>query len=391
MGMNAAVIGAGSESIFAIRKAQALGLKVIALDGDPNAAGLKYADVSFVVDIRDNDKTAEILDKYRPDIILPVPIGRYLITAGAMNDRYGLKGVSYNSADLCTDKYSFHECMAAASLRNASVYLLEKGETVIRKENISFPLVAKPRFGSGSRGVEIFDDMDHLSSGFIGNAPFDEDYILESCIAGKEYGVDGLCINGVFHLILLREKSITPPPYRQCIAYYSVDISDPFRKKTEEYMQAAAEAAGLKDCVMHADIIRKENDDPFVIEMSPRPSGHNLHNLFTTMASGVDEVEVFVRYVLGMDHSFEPTVDQPLMIGYFDMEGKVISVPEEKYIKNKYPLSDYKCYIGTGDILGSVKDGHSLMGRGYYILKADNRKKLREYSEALKSEFEVEK
>ena len=86
--MNAAVIGASSESVYAINKAREMGLKVTALDGDANAPGLKYADASFVVDIRDNAKLAAILDEHRPDIILPVPIGRYLISTGAMNDRY---------------------------------------------------------------------------------------------------------------------------------------------------------------------------------------------------------------------------------------------------------------------------------------------------------------
>ena len=117
--MKAAVIGASSESVYAIKKAQELGLFVVALDGDKNAPGLKYADEAQVVDIRDNEKVAALLDQNRPDVILPVPIGRYLITTGAMNDRYGLKGVSYSSADLCTDKFAFHKTLSAEGLRKA--------------------------------------------------------------------------------------------------------------------------------------------------------------------------------------------------------------------------------------------------------------------------------
>ena len=37
--MTAAVIGASSESIYVINKAKELGLKVIALDGNPEAPG----------------------------------------------------------------------------------------------------------------------------------------------------------------------------------------------------------------------------------------------------------------------------------------------------------------------------------------------------------------
>ncbi|MBR6257086.1 MAG: ATP-grasp domain-containing protein [Lachnospiraceae bacterium] len=366
-----------------------MGLKVTALDGDANAPGLKYADSSFVVDIRDNNKLAAILDEHRPDIILPVPIGRYLISTGAMNDRYGLKGVSYKAADLCTDKYAFHNCLSAAGLRTGTTVLLKAGECEADTASLTFPVVAKPRYGSGSRGVEIFPDAGSLKSDFLSSAPFDEDYILETCISGSEYGVDGIYINGSFKPVLLREKLITPPPYRQCVAYYSVGGPSAFKDKLLNFLQAVGNALGLTDCVMHADIIRTAEDEPFVIELSPRPSGHNLHNLFTPLASGVDEVDAFIRYVLGMPCSFIPEEKAAAMIGYFDMSGKVISVPDEGYLRSKYPLLDYCCNIKAGDGLCGVTDGHSLMGRGYYILKASDRPKLDEYSKALKAEFEV--
>ena len=366
-----------------------MGLKVTALDGDANAPGLKYADEAFVVDIRDNEKLAAILDEHRPDIILPVPIGRYLISTGAMNDRYGLKGISYKAADLCTDKLAFHKCLSEAGLRKNAVALLKAGECEADTASLTFPVVAKPRYGSGSRGVEIFPDENSLKAGFLSSAPYDEDYILENCVNGSEYGVDGMYINGSFKLILLREKLITPPPYRQCVAYYSACGPSAFKDKLISFLQAVGKVLGLTDCVMHADIIRTSEDEPFVIELSPRPSGHNLHNLFTPLASGVDEVDTFIRYALGKPCSFIPNDSGAAMIAYFDMSGKVLSVPGEDYLRSKYPLLGYCCNISAGDELCGVTDGHSLMGRGYYILKAADRAQLDEYSRALKAEFEV--
>ena len=387
--MNAAVIGASSESIYAIKKAQEAGLYVVALDGNENAPGLKAADESHVTDIRDNEAVASVLDRIKPDMILPVPIGRYLITTGAMNDRYGLKGVSYRSADLCTDKYAFHNALSDKGLRNISLYLLKAGDTSFDVSDKAFPLVAKPRYGSGSRGVEIFSDAASFKDGFMAHAPYDEDYVIESCVPGDEYGVDGIFLNGHFRLILLRKKDITPPPYRQCIAYYSVPEAGAFKEHTVTMLQSAGEALGLKDCVMHADIIRASGDEPFIIELSPRPSGHNLHNLFTPMASGEDEVACFIKYSMGAGYRSAGPVTAPMAIAYFDMEGKVISVPSEEMLRSKYPLLSYCCNIKTGDELCGVTDGHSLMGRGYYILKAPNRDELLRYTKALKAEFEV--
>ncbi|EEO2697031.1 TPA: hypothetical protein RPW02_001062, partial [Campylobacter fetus subsp. venerealis] len=107
----ALVIGASSESVFAINEAKKAGLKVVAFDGNKDAIGLRLADVSYVVDIRDPKNIIEKLTGggYEPITILPVPIGRYLITTGSINDYYKLGGVSYKAADLCTDKLLFHK------------------------------------------------------------------------------------------------------------------------------------------------------------------------------------------------------------------------------------------------------------------------------------------
>lgn len=105
----ALIIGASSESIIAIKHAKALGLKVIAFDANPKAPGLKEADISYNIDIINPSNIIQTLSKENitPDIILPVPIGRYLITIGALNDYYKLDGFSFEMADICTDKLKF--------------------------------------------------------------------------------------------------------------------------------------------------------------------------------------------------------------------------------------------------------------------------------------------
>lgn len=397
--MRAAVIGASSESIYTIQKARELGLYVIALDGNPEAPGLKAADASFVVDIRDPEKVFEILDKNKPDVVLPVPIGRYLTTTGAVNDKYGLVGVSADAAEICTDKYEFHKVLNEKGLRNAELYLLPAGSDVPDASELNdiYPVVVKPRFGSGSRGVEVFNTPAELEEKFLKNQPYDEDYCIESCVPGPEYGVDGVFTEGKFTLILLRGKKNTPPPYRECVGYYSVrrtDDNKEFYDRVEHLMQKVGEAIGFKDTLIHADIIKDSNNNPFIIETSARPSGHNLHNLFTPMASGVDEVTEFIKYAipaLEKSYSFEPQTAGNMVIRYFDFENvRVNKVPDEKELYKKYPLKAWQCNLKKGMFLGKVTNGASIMGRGYYVLEAATHFELDGYCDDIKSEFELE-
>ena len=399
MQMRAAVIGASSESIYTIQKARELGLYVIALDGNPEAPGLKAADASYVVDIRDPEKVFEILDKNKPDVVLPVPIGRYLTTTGAVNDKYGLVGVSADAAEICTDKYEFHKVLNEKGLRNAELYLLPAGSDVPDASELNdiYPVVVKPRFGSGSRGVVVFNTPAELEEKFLKNQPYDEDYCIESCVPGPEYGVDGVFTEGKFTLILLRGKKNTPPPYRECVGYYSVrrtDDNKEFYDRVEHLMQKVGEAIGFKDTLIHADIIKDSNNMPFIIETSARPSGHNLHNLFTPMASGVDEVTEFIKYAvpaLEKSYSFEPQTAGNMVIRYFDFENvRVNKVPDEKELYKKYPLKAWQCNLKKGMFLGKVTNGASIMGRGYYVLEAATHFELDGYCDDIKSEFELE-
>lgn len=393
--MRAAIIGASSESLHSIEKAKEYGLTVVALDGNEKADGLAAADESRVINISKEKDTIECIEKENIDFVLTVPIGRYLTTIGSVNDALNMPGIGKKQAMYCTDKLMFHEKMKKHGLRNCTC--VEAKATVEERDvllqqiksgemKLQFPAILKPRHGSGSRGIHFVNNTEQLEEGL--NVTCGESYVLEECAQGEEYGLDGAVIEGKFYPVLLRYKENTPLPARQAVAYFSVMPEDAFYGQVKAFMEETVKVLELNECLLHADLIRTKTG-PFMIEMSARPSGHNLHNLFTPLCTGVDVAEQYIRRRMGLEYSFVPEETRQMMIHYFDLEGTVKSIPKVEDIEKVLGIKPivWCCNIKAGDVLSKVSDGHSLMGRGYFVLEGESVDYLKTAAEKIKGMF----
>jgi len=382
--MRLTIIGASNEAIHTIECAKELDIETVAMDGNPEAAGLKAADIPIVVDITNEAATTDILKELGTDWIQTVPIGRYLTTTGAVNDALGLPGITKAMAEICTDKYAFHKTLSGKGLRDCICRKISGGLTESEADSVLkdlsenspvYPMILKPRYGSGSRGIMMASSEDELKDILADMEEVSEDYVFEECLEGEEYGIDAIVAGGEFHMILVRDKFNTPFPYRQAVGYISVLPSDPVYKTISDYTKNVVDVLGLDECLMHADILITDRG-PFAIEVSARPSGHNLHNLFTPLSTGVDMAAEYMRYRKGDPYSFDPKYTKSMMIHYFDLTGTVSVVPDSEVVKKAVEdtgskLIKWECNINPGDELEEVSNGHSLMGRGFYIVETD--------------------
>lgn len=399
------IIGASRDSIHTIKKAREQGIYVVALDGNPDAEGFHYADKTVVCDISNLIETCKTIEEIKPDFVIPIPIGRYLSTTGYVNEKYGLKGIKYNAAKYSTDKYIFHEKMKGKGLRTIQCHLINK-KTDISDISIEYPAIMKPRFGSGSRDVFYITSNDEVKQAYknimradrpkTGKHMFGgQDFILEQAVTGEEYGVDGAVMNGNMKVTLIRKKSITPFPIRQAVASFSVDKEKNIEiyNEVHKYLQKVVETLEYDDCLINADIIMNDNGI-FVIEIAPRPSGHYLHDVFVPITTGVDIAKEYIKFLLGKDYRFESENIKCMEIRFFDFEDVIVKrVPDVNDLKwsNRCNIKEWKCNIHNGDFMDKVINGHSIMGRGYFIIDGTDETDLREQSKWILSQFQCEK
>lgn len=105
--------------------------------------------------------------------------------------------------DICFDKYLTAQFVDSLGLKTPKTFInLNDAKTAIKNGNLSFPIVLKPRWGSGSIGIEFVNDMDELNEVYamllkkvkksiLATASQGDEYILiQEKIDGQEYGMD---------------------------------------------------------------------------------------------------------------------------------------------------------------------------------------------------------
>ena len=388
--MKGIVIGASRDAIHTIEKAKEHGIYVIALDGNPNAEGFEVADERVVVDISDEEKVRKEVERIKPDFAIPIPIGRYLSTMGYVNDKFHLKGACYQATKVSTDKYIFHQILHDAKLRNIQLYLVNQN-TDIEDINIDYPAILKPRFGSGSRDVFFINSDEDLNKYVRKVKLLNEDFVLEQAAIGDEYSIDGAVIDGKLQITLLRKKIITPLPIRQPISSFA-ETDDELYSRVSAFMQKVVDVLDYNDCLVNADLIINDSEI-FVIEAAPRPSGHNLHNVFVPLATDIDIAEEYVKFLLGEHYNFIAKAIKNIQIRFFDFDDvqvkRVPKIGELKQVLGEN-LIMWNCNINNGDYLGKVVNGHSIMGRGFFVVKGSTEDDLVHKSEWVLSQFDIE-
>lgn len=389
------VIGASQDSIHTIEMAKKHNIYVVALDGNPAAKGFEYADKSVVVDISDKEKVCQEIEKINPDFIIPIPIGRYLSTTGYINERFNLKGIKYKATEYSTDKYLFHKKLHDADLRQIGLELLT-GTSEMEDVDVDYPVIIKPRYGSGSRDIFYVNNADGLEQIWNSIELDKEDFVAEHAVAGDEYSIDGAVIDNELKITLLRKKIITPLPVRQPVSSFSVVNNDEnllLYNRVFSHIQKVVRELGYNDCLLNADLIIND-DEVFVIEIAPRPSGHNLHNVFVPEATGIDIAEEYIKFLLDEPYEFENENIRRIQIRFFDFEDVIVKKVPDIHILNKNVncnILKWNCNIKNGEYMNKVINGHSIMGRGFFIVEGENEENLIRQSDWIMSQFEMEK
>ena len=293
--------------------------KIIGADMQMSAPALSAADIKEIVPAvyADNyiDIVLDICKRDHVDILislndLELPI---LSKSKERFEKIGVTVVvsSPEVIDICFDKYKTAQWIESIGLIAPKTYVsLPTVKEALAQGEIAFPLFLKPRWGSGSIGLETVGDMEELEDVYmqlfkkikktiLATASIGEKYIMiQEKLGGQEYGLDVMNdLNGNHVAVSVKRKLAM----RAGETDKAVTCDLPEVREMGRIIGENLHHIGNLD----VDIMQRTNGDYCVLELNPRFGG----GFPFSYEAGVNLPKAIIEWAKG--HEVDNSILQP--------------------------------------------------------------------------------
>ncbi len=385
----------------AIEQARARGLRIVAVDRNPEAPGLVLADVADVVDFSDVAAVTEVARHHRVDGVLTVSADRAVPVVAGVSETLGLPGIGSETAHRLTHKLAMRDSLSAAGLPQPAYAGLGSIEDIRSAlAAVGFPAVLKPVDSGGQRAVFRIDSVEELERDLpeaISESPTGE-AIVEEFVDGVEMNGIVIARAGEPTLVTLSDR-LRPPGIGFGVGWIHVfppSVNGAQLRLSEHVAVEAVRALGLRDAIAFPQLIAEPGGGVAVVEVAARIPGGQMADL-VRHAVGVDLVEVALRQALGEDVPDDvalPRFSQPLAIRFFTAQpgplptGEVVRIGSLGPVLASDGVVQADTYLQLGETIRPVRrDGDR---RGYVIAVADSSDEALRRAEHAATKLEVE-
>ena len=263
------------------------GDKIVATDMQLSAPALQAADIKIQVPAvyapNYIDVALEICKEHSIDALislndLELPI---LADNKARFEEIGVKMIVSDPdvIEICFDKYKTAQWVESIGLIAPKTYVrLDDAKNAITSGEISFPLFMKPRWGSGSIGLETVDDLGELDiyysllakkikKSILATASVGDEYIMiQEKLTGSEFGLDVMNdLSGKNVGVSVKQKLAM----RAGETDKAITLNLPEIRKIGEVIGENLRHIGNLD----VDVMQRANGDYCILELNPRFGG----------------------------------------------------------------------------------------------------------------------
>lgn len=295
------------------------GDKVIATDMQLSAPALQVADVKLQVPAVYApdyiDRTLNICKEQQVDALislndLELPI---LAENKARFDAIGVKVIVSDPTviDIAFDKYKTAQWVESLGLKSPKTFVrLDDAKRALETGELQFPLFMKPRWGSGSIGLESIADMEELDIYYhllmkkikktiLATASVGDEYIMiQEKLMGSEFGLDVMNdLNGNNVSVSVKQKLAM----RAGETDKAITVDLPEVREIGHKIGESLKHIGNLD----VDIMQNAKGDYCVLELNPRFGG----GFPFSYEAGVNLPKAIIEWVKG--NNVDTTILQP--------------------------------------------------------------------------------
>lgn len=380
------VVGAGYGQIPAIKAGKELNIHVIAVDKNPNAAGMALADEAFVIDILDKEGILSLAKEKKISGIITLQSDHGVPAVGYVNDSMGLKGVSYETAINCSIKT---KCRLKLKEKNCAqpqftfVQNVEEAKKAV--DLIGLPCIIKSPDSSASRGVTKVSSTEEIEKALEEAFYYSNlnEVIVEEYIEGIEFGAQTFSVDGKCELVLLHNDTISDPPYMIPVghSFPFKDLSPEESAIAKTKIAEAVEAIGITDGPANIDLILdSKTKEVKVIEIGARIGATCLPEL-VKYHTGIDWVRETILNSIGEKIDITPKHSKAVA-------ASIITSPKDGVYSgflfndaySEKELLEFEVTVKPGDKVNVLRKGTDRIGKilsyGDSVESAENTIKL---------------
>jgi biotin carboxylase len=394
-------VGAGRHQRRALQRVKELGVRLVAVDRNPEAPGLGIADFAEVVDFADVEAVGEVGRRHGVDGVMTFAADRAVPVVAGVAEALGLPGIGTETAHLMTNKIAMRRRLGDVGVpqpRFAAIrHVREVGAAA---EAVGFPAVLKPADSAGQRGLFLVasaDDVErHLHAALAQS--IEEEAILESYHAGLE--VNGLLVTrgGEVTVVTLSDRRrAAGAGFGVALAHvYPSTLFGDALAEIERVGRSTVHALGLRDGIAYPQVIWGDDGVARLIEVAARIPAGQMDSV-ARYGVGVDLVEIALRQALSRsvpDELVEPEKQQPMAIAFLTAQpgplptGQLVRVGGLDKVLAFPGVVEADLYFQEGETIRPVRvDGDR---RGYVIALGETNLEAVERAEAAARLLDVE-
>jgi biotin carboxylase len=296
------VVGAGYEQAPIIQRARQRGLHVIALDGNPDAPGLRHAHTAHVVSTRDDEGILDVARSERIDAITSMVTETPLRAIYHVATALGLPAPSERSVVISTDKAAMRDAFTSHGIPNPSyVRCNTQDDAAAAADRIGLPLIVKPTDSGGQRGLTICHEPAEVPAAFdhAQSASHDLQAIIERFVPGPEVNVVAVILGGRLQAMTTSDRIKHDTDAFGVVRrhVYPSRAAAPWSDALRSLVQRSAEAMDVRDGIVFPQLVITD-DGPVFLETGARIPGGTMNELFHA-ATGIDLIDLQIDLSLG--------------------------------------------------------------------------------------------